>query len=315
MILSICTVADAQNLVPNGSFNYSQPCQPGTVSPPSFTPWFATYSTPDEYHPCYSTSMAVPTSFGGGENPVDGEGYIGLYTYSHLGLKREFISVELLTTLSQGVKYRVDFYVSLMDSARYACRNIGALFTSNSPESNVSDLLNSQHQIMYEDLDYITEKQGWERIGGEFVAEGNERFLTIGNYDDDSQIDTLLLEHGGVLPISNPDFWKVSYYYVDAVSVIPDSVYLDAGGVEAAEREFSLYPNPNSGAFSVALSLFADEQATLDVWTISGQKVYSAGLSSGTNELEMDVSSGLYLYRIDVNGSPEWIGKFSVGLD
>lgn len=63
------------------------------------------------------------------------------------------------------------------------------------------------------------------------------------------------------------------------------------------------------------LSLFEDENASIRVWSISRQEIYNGNLVNGTNKLELEVPAGLYLYKVDVNGKPEWTGKVSIGLD
>ncbi len=57
----------AQNLVPNGTFNYSDTCSIHSLSSAQeFDPWFSLFSTPDEYHPCFPEEWSVPDSEGGG---------------------------------------------------------------------------------------------------------------------------------------------------------------------------------------------------------------------------------------------------------
>jgi hypothetical protein len=115
--------------------------------------------------------------------------------------------------------------------------------------------------------------------------------------------------------LGNPDFWRFAYYYIDAVSVIPDSIYLGVEDEQDETRNLKLYPNPNSGEFSIWLSLLEDESATIRVWSISSQEVYNGSLFNGTNQLELSVAAGLYLYKVDVNGKPAWTGKVSIRGD
>ncbi len=79
--------------------------------------------------------------------------------------------------------------------------------------------------------------------------------------------------------------------------------------------EFNLYPNPNTGEFNIQLSLEEDEEAMVRFWSINGQLVFSLPLTSGNNSLRLDVANGLYLYRVTVNGQPEWSGKVSVFME
>ena len=61
------------------------------------------------------------------------------------------------------------FYVSIMDSGWYACKNIGAYFSAEEPFNNIDSIGSCQPQVRYEG-DFITDKEEWPRISGSFVA-------------------------------------------------------------------------------------------------------------------------------------------------
>jgi hypothetical protein len=54
------------------------------------------------------------------------------------------------------------------------------------------------------------------------------------------------------------------------------------------------------------------DKVELNVWSISGQLVARQLLSNGQSIIRLDVSNGLYLYKLKVNGLPKWSGKISV---
>ena len=226
--------------------------------------------------------------------------------------RREFITVPLNEVLAEETSYYASWHVSLMDSAWYASRNIGAYFSENIPPADLQGLLALEPQVRYEGADFLTDKEGWMKVEGSFTAQGGERYLTIGNFDTDEETDTLYVPGGGAFRPEDPDFWRVSYYYIDGVSVIPDSIYLSVGDYEDVADSFNLYPNPNSGLFTVDIGLGDEDQAELHVWNISGQLVAQQGLSNGQSSISLDVSNGLYLYVVTVNGERRWTGKVSV---
>jgi hypothetical protein len=86
------------------------------------------------------------------------------------------------------------------------------------------------------------------------------------------------------------------------------------GGIanDSEEGSYKLYPNPNTGAFTVELNLQEGEVAQLLVWNVAGQQVHSQILRHGINALEMYAAKGLYLYGITVNGATRWTGKIVV---
>jgi OOP family OmpA-OmpF porin len=194
MLLSVCLGANAQNLVPNPSFSYPNDCESNSLPANALCPWFVTASTLDFYHPCFPSVQSVPFSIGGGEAPFNGEGYVGLYTFSVPPIYREFVSVELTAPLVEQVGCHVTFYLSRMDSSWYATKEIGRLFSENVPESNFNFLLSQQPQVKHEGDTFLTNSDGWTKIEGSFIAAGGERYLTIGNFKNDSQTDTLFVE-------------------------------------------------------------------------------------------------------------------------
>ena len=245
------------NLVPNGGFNYPEPCIPGSGTAAGMTPWFPSHGTPDKHHPCYGSTLSVPLNVSGWETSYEGEGYVGLHTFVGSNLSREYISVELVEPLVAGVAYQGRFHVSRSDSCWYATRQIGMYLSTEFPSNDIVDLLSFEPQVTNTRDSILTESNGWTRINRSFVAEGGERYLTIGNFKDDDQTDTLFVSGGGQLPFPSSDYWKLAYYYVDAVSVIPDSIYLGAEGVEVEPRSFKLYPNPVSDVLNVELKDFS----------------------------------------------------------
>ena len=79
--------------------------------------------------------------------------------------------------------------------------------------------------------------------------------------------------------------------------------------------EFNLYPNPNTGAFTVWLHMNDEDVAHIQVWNMAGQRVYNTPLNNGTNALNINVAQGLYLYAVTVNGTPKWTGKVAISSE
>jgi gliding motility-associated-like protein len=94
----------------------------------------------------------------------------------------------------------------------YAVQGLGACLTST-PISRADALpLNSfVPQIESEPGVYLTDSAGWTEITGQFVAQGGERFITIGWFRDTSTTDYIQLD------TIWPDVG--AYYYVDGVSL------------------------------------------------------------------------------------------------
>jgi len=191
----------------------------------------------------------------------------------------------------------------------YASQNVGAYFSIEQPNEAIDSIESYQPQVRY-DGNFITDKDGWTRVSGTFVAQGGERFLSIGNFDKYEDTETLFVPGGGVNPWHSDVYWSCSAYFIDDVSVVPDSI--TSVQEEEMEHSYKLYPNPNTGSFTLDMDIAETDVAYMDLWSISGQRVTSSVLQSGSNALHFDLATGLYLYRINVNGITQWTGKVSI---
>lgn len=76
--------------------------------------------------------------------------------------------------------------------------------------------------------------------------------------------------------------------------------------------KITVYPNPNTGSFTVAVSGTIDK-STVEVYNILGQQVFTHSLSLGNNTMDMNTSNGVYLYRIlSDNGNLVGEGKLII---
>jgi len=78
------------------------------------------------------------------------------------------------------------------------------------------------------------------------------------------------------------------------------------------QRSYKLYPNPNTGEFTLSLTTDDRDVATMVVWIISGQQVHTQQINNDFNTVNLNVAEGLYLYRVTVNGTTQWTGKVSI---
>jgi hypothetical protein len=67
------------------------------------------------------------------------------------------------------------------------------------------------------------------------------------------------------------------------------------------QQEAILYPNPNDGHFSIKFPDQIQEEKVIEVFNVSGQKVFSTSCFRDETEIQFDLSSvsrGLYILRI-----------------
>ena len=214
----------SQNLVPNPSFELYSQLPTGGFSLDLAIPWFAPLGgggSSDYYHK-YATIATT-----GWEEPRTGLAYVGTVSFHHPGHKyREYIEVKLTKPLINNTKYCVIFYVSLIDLAKYAIGNFSAYFSNDSLNRNSSFNLDSIFALtpQIHITNYIvSDTAGWTKISGEFIAKGGEQFITIGNFDKNSDVNYIIL---------NPTSVYSCYYLYDDISVYPCDApvnYADAG--------------------------------------------------------------------------------------
>lgn len=64
--------------------------------------------------------------------------------------------------------------------------------------------------------------------------------------------------------------------------------------------EFSIYPNPNSGKFTLLYELGSNESARLEIYDIGGKLVYSKLISNENSmiDIDLELEEGVYIYQI-----------------
>jgi len=213
LILSITAFRSyAQNLVPNYSFEDTIQCPflPGQVSFAS--PWYdPTGASSDYYNACNQNDLGVPDNIEGKQIARTGSAYTGLLTYSQGADFREYIQAKLISKLLTNKKYCMEFYVSLADTQTVAANNIGMYFSDTAISGPPIPVLNVIPQISNDIiLNPLTDKTGWTKVSGNFIANGTENYITIGNFLNDANTDTVFVGGGCC---------DASYYYIDDVSV------------------------------------------------------------------------------------------------
>ena len=64
----------------------------------------------------------------------------------------------------------------------------------------------------------------------------------------------------------------------------------------AADEEMQLYPNPNSGTFSIKLSSGIDEPLLLVITNVAGEQVREITTATNkVNEIDINVAPGIYI--------------------
>jgi hypothetical protein len=325
----------AQNLVPNWSFEDTLKC---VTNGNQFTGYVEAWTGWGGGGYCYFNSLCstndavgVPQNTWGYRYAHTGNAYAGIYTfidslYAPTDANiRDYLQVQLISPLSASLKYYATFYVSLADSPKYACNDIGAYFSDSAltPSWYVKSYLTPQ--VANNGIkNPLTDKINWMKVSGSFVAKGGEQYVIIGNFKNDAHSDTVFVNS----PASTAQDWHHAYYYIDDVIISADSNYADSlmaiNEVKLRVEQMKVYPNPSKGIFNLSIrNLELGIKCRLEIYNMLGEKVYSSGflipnLSTGHIDSQFLINltgnpSGIYLYRIsDEEGNLISTGKLVI---
>ena len=188
---------------------------------------------------------------------MSGNNYAGFMAYSYKNKEpRSYLQVQLKEKLESGKKYCVTMNVSLADLSKYATSHIGMAITKNAISANNTDILKVEKQIISKKLKVYDQQFYWVPICGVFTAEGDEEFLTIGNFtsDESLKLEKVKRPRG----FSKPQLYD-AYYYVDNISVIETEKPRDCDcdtdpamkGVETVNRNFSSDDDPSANKVKI----------------------------------------------------------------
>lgn len=203
----------SQNLIPNPSFEYYTSCPTvGFYSVNQAFPWFnPTHNAPYYCNACSSNpQLSVPNNMGGFQYARTGNAYVMTTTFYGTPDGRTYVETPLLDTLRKGVKYCLEIFVSLSDNSEYTTNNLGVYFSKDS----ISDQTNWFYYLPYipqieHAMIITTDTANWVLISENYIASGGEKYLTIGNFRNDADTDTLRIGTSGMYAI----------YYIDDVSL------------------------------------------------------------------------------------------------
>ncbi len=297
-LLAALSFRGQSNLVPNPSFESVINCPTNIGQLYNTSDWIdPTSCTSDYFHQCGTSGSGVPNNAFGSEMARTGQGYAGFYTYnSSTSDLREFIQVKLIDTLESGKKYLVSFWVSLADNLHYATRTIGAYFSSTPVSGPPCTLLPFTPQILNDTNNPLTSKTGWREVTDTLFATGGELYITIGNFSDDANSDTVFVGGAG---------WDGSHYFIDDISVV------DIGWVGTNEQLINdygvnVYPNPAEGQITLDFKSIPQPGGDLRIefYDALGRRVGEKQLDKSLRSQEIsvaDLQEGIYLFRIICN--------------
>ena len=291
----------AQNLVPNPSFEEyrdlicgisqtSDDFDNATVywtSPNTATPELLSLLVRDTVNfddlLCRNHPFSESAGAMGYQEPQHGNNMVGLITYTERTANAchdysEYVQVQLKTPLVQGRQYHCGYYISLAERRQFSSNNIGMLFSKNEVTSDSCDYLDYTPQINNENI--IEESEKWIYVNDVFLAQGGERFLTIGNFHSDELTEVKF-------SFNNPIFTNgQAYYFLDSIFVEP-----------IADLDIPNVFTPNQDEFNqyFVVDGLQENRWELQIFNRLGEQVYSSS-SYNNNWDGAGLASGVYFY-------------------
>ncbi|MBI3520254.1 MAG: T9SS type A sorting domain-containing protein [Bacteroidetes bacterium] len=294
----------AQNLIRNGSFeSYTEDA--GTshcVTNFSLMFNWEQIQSPDVFvSSCtFSNHFGVPNNNLGVSYPKHGNAYVGIGVLNLPYETKEYIFQHLSSPLISGKSYYTSFYISKADRSKYAIKNIGLYLSVAQPTAVANAYVSAIPQVESQS-GYLTDTVGWTKIEGYFTAQGGEEYITIGNFNSNADTDTL--NSGTTNPI--PFDSGMSYYYIDSVSLYDSLDYVTNIKSHENKLKCSLYPNPNKGVMTLEYDLGNTNEATMNLYDVTGKLMSTYKLQSNKGMLQMNeqtLENGIYFYHILVEG-------------
>lgn len=216
----------SQNLILNPSFEEANNCpdKTGTFHL-DVKHWQIPSEGSTDYFSGCSKKMNTQHNFNGRQEVFDANAFAGLYMFAPDDY-REYITATLSEPLQEGKKYIVSFMVSLADKAGLSISSFEMVFTKEllKLDTNKNILLSSIEDrsgynfVNSPPMAFYSNKKEWTRVTAEFVANGTEKYMMLGNFG--RNIQTRTKETGKNLK-------KAAYYYIDEVSVVKDPTDFD----------------------------------------------------------------------------------------
>lgn len=200
-----------KNLVPNGSFeNFRK--KSGSIK--QAIPWQQIASV--DY---YQEPISNDTSLSRGART--GNCYAGLRFQKKY---KEFLQVKLAEALHRGTTYEFEMYVRLAFWSNASLKSFGALFTKTGYKGK-SDVVRSALIDSVSKKGSLISGYQWFKITGKYLADGGEKYLTIGNFSPNVKKDMIRMN---VFKLG----FKEAYYFVDDVSLIKQKEIVEKVKVE-----------------------------------------------------------------------------------
>jgi Secretion system C-terminal sorting domain len=289
-----CAIAQV-NLVPNPSFELYDTC-PNSLGQINYAlGWGAFMETPDYYNGCAGSFCSTPYNYAGYQQAASGNAYCAIQAYSYMTDIHEIVGSSLTSSLNVGERYFVTFKVvnaGIIAGPGFNCftNKLGVRFSTVSYSNSNPAPINNFAQIYTDSI--IKDTVNWYTISGSFIADSSYQYLSIGNFFQDVNTDTIKLNS-----------WAArAYYLVDDICVSVDSIYASTwtstDELKKEQLTTNLFPNPTDG--NTHISYLSNKIPLVSVYNTLGERMNFKMINS-QNHIEFDLNeleAGIYYIYI-----------------
>lgn len=225
ILLLVTNLIHCQNLISNGSFEETYTYKEGKHPKDWNVEWGPNWWYEGEWEHEFPSNCNPPI-------PFNGERYLKFYLGSNNPklesnkLQRSYFCSKLKSTLIKNQKYLIQFYTQLPKNERrgFNCFSIG--FSKNPYDRRKKNL----DSILYKKNSYYTSKDSWELTSFIYVASGLEKYISLGNFLEYSQINytkRFKKKSKECSKIGGKKTDYQNYLYIDSISILAiDSNYI-----------------------------------------------------------------------------------------
>ncbi len=210
---------DANNLVPNGSFEEVNGKLKRLGSIEMATGW---KSPTGAIADLFSESIAgapvsAPRNQYGDQGALSGMNYAGVRWWSFAGKEpRTYLQTKFKKPMKKGQKYCVRYYISLADLSKYGASEHGAYITKVIVPKKDAVNLTYTPQVPNLRNKIQDDLYTWQGVCGVYTSTGDEQVMLIGNFSANEKTDNVKIKRPK--GESRPQMMN-AYYFIDDVSV------------------------------------------------------------------------------------------------
>jgi OmpA-OmpF porin, OOP family len=295
----------SQNLIPNGDFEEMILCpdnQSASLSHTTFwlnPSYYPPYGSPDYWHECTeSGAFDIPSNWMGYQLARSGNACAGIVVSHGTADFREYLEVPLTSELIAEQCYHFKMYVNLPDNSTFTANHIGVLFSDT-----LIDGVDSFYPLPYTPQIYLAgalpDTASWTAFTGDYLAQGGEQFLIIGNFSNDLN---------SPLTLYNIEAYsEMIYFIIDDVSLVE----CNAANIETqGEPYFSIFPNPANDILTIDSDKL--EQEEISIFNSLGHRVFFESFKGSLRINIQSFENGFYSYLINDKSQIMLNGKLMI---